>query len=305
MTLQDLKTQLTSEEKQLKENFFIFINCENSFLANQYLDAISSCLKLPITKIESLNEMLNATSLVLDFANSLNVLRVDTFDEVVENYKDITNTVIICNKVDKKIEELVAPYIIKVPKLLDWQIKDYILASCSSITPDDAEQLYWATAGDIYRIENELYKINLFPEDHHRAALMGLIYSDDSSLYNIDMFKFKDAIMKDQKAPVLDYLKHRQAVELDPFYLTSLLINEYKKIIFIIGNSGKTAKQLGLTDAQANAIKRVYKGYSIPIAARKLRVLTSINYKLVNGLLDIPKDKLFDYIICKVMAVGE
>ena len=56
----------------------------------------------------------------------LSVLRVEVFDEFAE-YKDIKNVIVICDKLDKKIEKVVADFVLTMPKLVDWQVVDYIL----------------------------------------------------------------------------------------------------------------------------------------------------------------------------------
>ena len=53
--------------------------------------------------IESIFEHQSALSLVFDFTEYVNVLKTETFSEFIEDYSELSDTIVVCNKVDKKI----------------------------------------------------------------------------------------------------------------------------------------------------------------------------------------------------------
>ena len=99
MTLMELKKCI--ETQVVPEDFIIFLCSENSFIADQYIDAICEINNLTITNIHSLQAQTSALSLVLDQNDELNVLKVDNFDELLIDYSSLTNTVVICNKISE------------------------------------------------------------------------------------------------------------------------------------------------------------------------------------------------------------
>ena len=152
MKLEELKNSII--KKNAPDSLLVFVTSGNNFLAEQYLEGIAKSKELDINKINSLKDLESASALVFDYGSMLNVLRVEVFDEFAE-YKDLKNVVVICNKLDKKIEKVVADYVITMPKLTDWQVVDYILTLCPGLDEDEAKMLYKITYGDIYRIDNE------------------------------------------------------------------------------------------------------------------------------------------------------
>ena len=60
-------------------------------------------------------------------------------------------------------------------------------------------------------------------------------------------------------------------------------------------------KEIGLSTGQVNMYQKYYTGYPLDYLMNSIRFLSSLDYKLKTGLLDMSDDQLFDYIICNVM----
>ena len=111
MTLMDLKKSI--EAKNIPDDFMIFLCSENSFIADQYVDAICEINNLVKTRINTLQDQASALSLVLGSTDELKVMKVDTFEEALIDYSDLKNTIVICNKIDKKVKPLVEDILLK------------------------------------------------------------------------------------------------------------------------------------------------------------------------------------------------
>ena len=178
MTLMDLKKSI--EAQNIPDDFMIFLCSENSFIADQYVDAICEINNLVKTRINTLQDQASALSLVLGSTDELKVMKVDTFEEALIDYSELKNTIVICNKIDKKVKPLVEDYIIEIAKLADWQTKSYIKHICPVLNDDELDWLYQATNGDIYKMINEVDKIKLFPVQEQRSVLDAIRFSPDS-----------------------------------------------------------------------------------------------------------------------------
>lgn len=101
MTLQDLKQRILGDESI--EDFIIFKCPDGDFLANQYIDEICDRRGCGVNYINSVLEpSMSAFSLVFDFSNELNVLRVEEFNEFIEDYSSCNNIIVVCEKLIRR-----------------------------------------------------------------------------------------------------------------------------------------------------------------------------------------------------------
>lgn len=300
MTLHEFKAALV--EGKLTNELIIFVCQDNTFLADQYVDALCTQRGLAKECIEStINEYLNgALSIVFSPKDRLGVLKTDVFKESVTDLDQLENIVVICNKLDKAILESCEPFVVRIGKLLDWHIVDYIRSLCPTLEGEQAHWLYQACHGDIYKILNEVDKLRLFDPVQHRRILYALKTQPNTDLYTTSAFALSEAIIKNDKRQILGYLHHRQAFDLEPLALVSLLLNNYKKIAWVVLNSGVTPAALGLSQKQYNAIAYYYKHYKHEQILPIIQFLSAIDFRLRSGQLEVDKQYLVDYIFCKV-----
>jgi hypothetical protein len=147
MTLMELKEHITN--KRVPRDFLIFVNKECPFLASQYIKELST-LAGGVNKITSIYEPQQSSLFLLTAPEDiLNILTVDTFDERSEDYSQFENTIVVCGQVDKTVAKCVENYIIKFPKLEEWQIFDYAKILCPHVDDEDLLWLVKATGNDI------------------------------------------------------------------------------------------------------------------------------------------------------------
>ena len=295
MNLIELKRSI---ESQLVPNDFIIFLCEeNSFIADQYIKAICDINNLTKTDINNLQEQTSALSLVLGGNEELRVLKVDNFDEVVSDYSSLTDTIVVCNKIDKKISKFVEDYVIKVPKLVDWQVKSYIKLICPTLVDEEVDWLYKATGGDIYRIVNEIDKLLLFPTIERKEIFNELRYGKDSDLYALDIFELVDAIVRNNKPIVLNYLRRANTMY-EFMSLVSLTLKKAKDILMTRKDSNRTASEVGMNIKQWNAISKIYSGFPEARLEELITFLSKIDLKVRQGTFEsLSKDTLIDYFI--------
>jgi len=170
MTLVQLKEAIL--ENIIPDDFMVLHCSDNHFLAEQYVQSICSCTKKVPNNITSLFEVQDsAFALVFDFDERINILRVDEFNEQADDYSRFNNTIVICDKIDKKIATKVSNFVIEIPKLQDWQVLAYMQQVCPGLERHEYSKLYAATNGNIYRISSELDKLALFAEEERSGVL--------------------------------------------------------------------------------------------------------------------------------------
>lgn len=303
MTLQELKLSIVDPETYGPVKGFIILKClENHFIVDQYLDALEKDSQYELNKVSSIFEpTTSALSLVFDYDNRINIIKTDEFNEFADNYDDLGTIIVVCNTIDKKVDPFVKPYVIEIPKLQEWQIHDYIMVN-SALGSDMANYLIKAAKGDIYKVTAELDKIQLFPKEQQQLLFADLINDPNTDLYDQSLLDVSSAMLKGDRIAVLNALLHRYILDMDPMWLISLLITNFKKILFINFNSGLSAEDLKVTPKQINAIKYYYKHFTLDQVKAAIDFLTSIDAKLKNGELILDQSHLFDYIMNKIIV---
>jgi len=301
MKLEELKDSIV--QGKAPHGLLIFIREPDNFLAYQYVDAICKVNKLTKFKVNNLQVENTTLGFLTDFSSKLKVLDTEVFDEYLPDYSEITNTVIICDKIDKKIKTAVAPYIIELPKLLDWQIKDYIKAVMPNIDKYDIEWLYNASQGNIYKIINELDKVKLFPEAEQKLIIEALKYAPDTDLFSINTFQLIDAILANDKATLLNFLLHRDCTDIEFMGIVNNLLVKAKQILLAVyQKQGVTAADIGCSDKQFNFFRRTYSHYSQVQLQYLINFLSKIDLKLKSGLLDMSKEMKIDYLMTHLIV---
>lgn len=316
MTLKELKEQI--KLNSVGDDFIVFVYESNTFLVDQYIEAlcrIKNCNKIDIQSIYE--PQVSSMAFVLDFENNLSVLQTDTFDERAEDYSVFTNTVVVCNKVDKKLEEILDPYIIKVPALQEWHLVDYIHLLCPTLSAQDISWLvnvvksnipdeyhpesYKDKNGDVYRILNELDKALLFPSEKHVEIFNRIRFDQDSDLYRIGFVEFVRALFQNDEGALFDYFKHAKYSDLDPVGVVTKLLREFKQLAFVFGG---VATQTGMSSKQAYAIQKNAPIYlTLGKIQKAIAFLSNFDLDLKSSKLDMDNKRKLDYIFTHLVAI--
>ncbi len=283
---------------QLPSQLVVLLCAENFFIADQYINTL--CAKTGKEKkiVSSIFEQESALSLVFDYTETINVLKTETFSEVAEDYSIFENTIIVCNKLEKKLESALADYIIKIPALKDWQVIEFIKQVCPELDDLEAKWLYNAAGKNIYKIESELEKIVLFHPKERKKALACLRFSQDSDLYNLSIFELCDAIIYNRKDILVEYFRHRSVANFELMPLVGVLLPKIRNLI-LVKYAGKKAADIGISDGQYYYLT---KDPYIPLERLQtmLQTVSNFDLQLKAGLLDISKDAQIDYVISKL-----
>lgn len=300
MNLKEVKNKII--DKSLSTSLLIFKCEKETFIAHQYVKEILKIRNnLEVVYVDSLDDVVvNEFSIFED--NSFYVVVVDKLESTNRDISKLENVVVICSKVDNQYtNEKYSNYIVEVPKLVDWQIQEYLQLHMQGLNPQYIKWLCEITNNDINRLYNEMCKISIF--DNSQQDYMFKLINDENGygdLTQLNIFNFTDAVFKRDKKKVLEILENRESIDLEPAGVVTLLYKNFRIITQLQMNPKVTYEQLGISQKQLNAIKYYnLNHYSNSELVNILELLTSIDYKLKSGLL--PYDMIIDYVIDRIL----
>ena len=209
----------------------------------------------------------------------------------------------MCNSVDKdKSLDIFNPYIVEMPKLEDWQIKDYVYSRADGISTHKLDWLISICNNDIYRLENELDKIELF--NIKERDLLFDVFVDNgmfSDLSNLVVFDLTNAILQKDIKKVNTILEEIKNFDCEPLGVNTILVNSFRNIINIQLTQNPTAEKLGMKGNQFYALKKSCGYYSKEQLIKIYDIITSAEYKMKSG--EISNEQLIDYMILNIFSV--
>ena len=299
MTLMDLKNSITN--KIVPSDFMIFVSKDNSFLANQYAKALGELAIGGINKINSIYEPQQSSLMLLTSSTeALNILTVDVFDERSEDYSQFENTIVICEQVDKSIAKNVENYVVKFPKLEEWQLCDYAKTLCPSIDDEDITWLVKASGNDIERVNSELEKVALFSKNDQKEIFSAIRFDPQSDLYNADLFAIVNALVLGDLSALFEFIKHNGYNIHEPVMLVNRAFSSLKNIILVTQNYNLNYADLDMSEKQYRFIKNNNRNLNLAAAKKKLKFLANFDLLLKTSQLELDKRDMLNYLIANL-----
>ena len=296
MTLIELKKYITN--KTVPAEFMVFVAKDCQFLAAQYVQAIGALAAGGLTKITSIYEPSQSSiALLTSNEETVHVLYVDTFDERAEDYEQFERTIVVCDQIDKSVAKAVEQYVIKFPKLEEWQILDYAKTLCKHVDESDLLWLVQATGLNIERVTNELEKVVLFPSDEQKAIFAAIRFDPQSDLFKNDLFAVVNALVEGDTAILYEFIRHNGYEELEPVVLANRAFSSLKNIILVSQNPGLTAEDCGMSAGQFRFLKYKYHSLNINAIKKKLKFLSNFDLDLKTSRLEMSKRDLTNYLV--------
>ena len=178
MTLEDFKNSI--EQRTVGNQLVIFLYEDVSFVADQYVREICKIKGQKIQYLESIDSLATGVADIFGTVaadDSIRVFRTKEVESLPDNLKYETDLYLIVNKVkNKETLSLYSEYIINIPKLEGWQIKDYMYSVAEGVDHKSLDWLISASGEDIYRLENELDKLRLFSANEQKHLFNDMLH---------------------------------------------------------------------------------------------------------------------------------
>lgn len=320
MTNEELKDSIA--ENILANDLLVLQYSDTDLIANQYTQAIASQKDLELIYIDELDDINAYLSPFDDYCPYLFVLHADTFDTLCQDYSIYENTVIICKSIDKKVAKLLDGYIIKMDKVEQWQLLDYISALCPGLDTDDANRLFVVTQGNADKIDSVCNQIALFDESEQHDVFKELLSSRDTDLYFNTAFSLADALVNiilnrdptKNAAIVHEILTHRKCCDITTLYVVTILLAKLRNISIICYGGKVKASAFVNKDGRAMSDKQYYFFKNNYIAnatteqqvagtiSKAVKFLSSIDSELKLGNIELDEDYFLDYVITSLLA---
>lgn len=236
------------------------------------------------------------------FDESYRVWVVDTLSDYSPKLNACKNTFIICKKISKDVEDSYSEFIVDVPKLEEWQIKDFVYSVAKGVDTADLDELIRICNKDIFRLNQETKKIRLFDEKERKYAFKDFkadgIFSD---LSDLTIFDLSSAIMKRDIKLLKQVLEVIDQIDVEPIGLQKVLLNNFRDVILVQLNINPTPQyfeqKFGWKSGKFWAIKYTCSYYTKEQLIEIFKFLTSIRFG------DIPEDKLVAYLITHILSI--
>lgn len=292
--LEELKNSILN--KTLTDDVIVFLIKDNDFICNQYIKEISNIKKKPV---EYISTLVSSSLFFDDVSTSISVYRCDELSSIPNNFFDRKNLFIIT----KKVSVDVGDNLYEVPKMEDWQIKDYVYSLLDNINQNKLNDLI-DKCKNIYRLDSEISKLTLF-NPIERPALYDIFLEDGvfNDLSKFSIFDLTNAILKKDKNKIISVYKEKSCIDIEPIGFTTILINSFRDVISVQFDPRVTAEDLGVAKNKFWAIKYNCGFYSQKELLEIFKMLCSIDFLLKTGKLDA--SLIIDYVIINILKYGD
>lgn len=303
MKIETLKESI--ENKNIGDTPLIFVYEDVNFIPLQYILEISKIREKDIEYIDSLSSIGSNVNDIFGTtvsSNSIRVLITRELEDIHDKIKYEKDVYVVVNKVkDKTSLDKLSDYVVMVPKLEEWQIKDYVYSIAEGIDTKSLDWLIEASNKDIYRLENELDKLKLFQESERKYLFEDMI-SDGAfvDLSSFNVFNVTNAVTSRDYSTLKNALKEIKSFDAEPLGVVTLLYNGFKKLILVWLANNPTPENTGLKSGMIWAIKNQPRVFSKEQLLSSFLLLTNIDKLLKTGYIDT--SWLIDYLICRILT---
>lgn len=293
------------DNKQLKERIktntlsdspLVLVYEDVPFICKQYINQIAKNKKLEKINIDKLADISNSDELFDTEDSFLYVYETTKFDENIP--EDIINLIVICKQATSKNPQVEQ---IKINKLLNWQIEDYVKARVPGLTEPQIKWLCEISKYNIYRLEKECDKLSIFSKELQQI-LFNQMNSENAycDLNSLTIFNFITAIVNKDYRIMNEVLENIRWIDIEATGVVTLLLKQFKTLIDV-AFSATWNNTLSCSEKQFYYFKHNMLGlYTKGQLVEIYEFLTTLDYKLKSGY--VANDTLIDYILINVLT---
>lgn len=281
MDIKELKSRIETNTFNKDDNVIVFkyLAKTSSVVVTQYRRKFVTDNNLSVVFVDNLSDIPTKSIFSSYPPQVLYWYETDKLEDLPLNLDGFVW--IVCNKINKAIDYT---NVIEVPALEQWQITDYVCTQCKGLSDDKIQLLCNFYKNNIDRLFTEVDKISIFNElDRNKI----FTYLDVSASKHYTVYDLVNALIRKDISIVADIMKQINEIELEPFGLLRLLINNFKHVIDIQLCPSAAPESLDMSPKQFWAIKKYSCGYySKDELVRKYKFLLKIDVLVKSGQLD-------------------
>lgn len=300
VNIAEIKTQLETHTFDLSK-IHIFICDKDNILLNHYLGELGKTYD--IIYVDSFELLPDNLGFSVESNNIYVCKCAELKNSDLSNIESkLPNSIIVINKLEK--DDLENSIVTSFPKLDDWMVQDYCKHLLPGVKEEDVEYLISITKGDNRRLLKEVEKISIFDVTTQQQEFDLLRNGNDwNDLQTLNIWDFINYIQRKDFNGMSTILSKIENIDIEGTGVVTSLLSSFRKIIDIQMNPSATAESLNMSPKQFKAITYSCNRFSNTQLIRIYEFLTSIDFKLKNGELQLSNSKLVDYIICNIFRM--
>lgn len=300
LDLNEVKTDLENN-KDIDQFLIFYYEDTTDYIPVQYAKALARIRNSEILYVNELDEINSSPDPFSEPTSNLYVYKTDSLERIPAKYLQ-NNLIIITPKLLKDVEKEYDEYILRIPKLEEWQIVDYIKTVSPGLTQDEMEWLVRTYKSNMYRVELEVDKLKPFSESA-RQYIFEDFYVDHvfETLSEYGIFDFTNAIQGKDLQTISNILSDINHIDIEPTGLITLLCANFKKLIKVWLNKNPTPENTGLKSNQIWAINRLSRTYTKEQLVKVFELVSDMERRLKTG--EMPEELIIDYLTVKILSM--
>lgn len=300
LNLNEVKTALENN-KDIDQFLIFYYEDTTDYIPVQYAKALARIRNSEILYVNELDEINSSPDPFSEPTSNLYVYKTDSLERIPAKYLQ-NNLIIITPKLLKDAEKEYDEYILRIPKLEEWQIVDYIKTVSPGLTQDEMEWLVRTYKSNMYRVELEVDKLKPFSESA-RQYIFEDFYVDHvfETLSEYGIFDFTNAIQSKDLQIISNILSDINHIDIEPTGLITLLCANFKKLIKVWLNKNPTPENTGLKSNQIWAINRLSRTYTKEQLVKVFELVSDMERRLKTG--EMPEELIIDYLTVKILSM--
>jgi len=282
------------KKNNLDDSPLILIYQDIPFICYQYVNQICKNKHLEKLSIDKLSDITSDDELFDTERSFLYVYEIDKLEISIP--EDMKNLIVVC----KQMLNNISIECVKIDKLLNWQIEDYVKVRVPGLTEAQAKWLCDISKYNIYRLEKECDKLSIFNKEMQQAIFNQMneenAYCD---LNNLTIFNFITAVVNKDFQTINEVLENINYIDVEATGVGTLLLRQFKTLIDVVFSSSWNTT-LSCSEKQFYYFKHNMMGlYTKEQLIDIYQFLTELDYKLKSGY--VANDNLTDYILTNVL----
>lgn len=300
LNLNEVKTDLENN-KDIDQFLIFYYEDTTDYIPVQYAKALAHIRNSEILYVNELDEINSSPDPFSEPTSNLYVYKTDSLERIPAKYLQ-NNLIIITPKLLKDAEKEYDEYILRIPKLEEWQIVDYIKTVSPGLTQDEMEWLVRTYKSNMYRVELEVDKLKPFSENA-RQYIFEDFYVDHvfETLSEYGILDFTNAIQGKDLKTISNILSDINHIDIEPTGLITLLCANFKKLIKVWLNKSPTPENTGLKSNQIWAINRLSRTYTKEQLVKVFELVSDMERRLKTG--EMPEELIIDYLTVKILSM--
>ena len=300
LNLNEVKTALENN-KDIDQFLIFYYEDTTDYIPVQYAKALARIRNSEILYVNELDEINSSPDPFSEPTSNLYVYKTDSLERIPAKYLQ-NNLIIITPKLLKDAEKEYDEYILRIPKLEEWQIVDYIKTVSPGLTQDEMEWLVRTYKSNMYRVELEVDKLKPFSESA-RQYIFEDFYVDHvfETLSEYGIFDFTSAIQSKDLQTISNILSDINHIDIEPTGLITLLCANFKKLIKVWLNKNPTPENTGLKSNQIWAINKLSRTYTKEQLVKVFELVSDMERRLKTG--EMPEELIIDYLTVKILSM--